>query len=118
MNNSSDRQPPSGCPTSSFLAAARWIVAASLAAAVFLSAAPAVEAASWKSASPTSLGRGQAVSLVLPNGNVLVMGAEKLPAAQAKRIAGTWLATDFEAGGRHARRVKQIAAIERRYSRR
>ena len=49
------------------------------------------------------------------NANVLVMGAEKLPAAQAKRIAGTWLATDFEAGGRHARRVKQIAAIERRY---
>ena len=45
--------------------------------------------------------------------NVLVMGAEKLSEAQAKRIVETWLATPFESGGRHERRVKQIAAIER-----
>ena len=45
--------------------------------------------------------------------NVLVLGAEKLGDAKAKRIVETWLATPFEAGGRHERRVKQIAAIER-----
>ena len=46
--------------------------------------------------------------------NVLVLGAEKLREAQAKRIVDTWLSTSFESGGRHERRVKQIAAIERR----
>ena len=46
--------------------------------------------------------------------NVLVLGAEKLSAAQAKRILQTWLATPFESGGRHERRVKQITSIERR----
>jgi len=45
--------------------------------------------------------------------NILVLGAEKLSNAQAKRIVRTWLATPFEAGGRHERRVRQIAAIER-----
>jgi len=45
--------------------------------------------------------------------NVLVLGAEKLSRALAKRIVETWFATPFEAGGRHERRVKQIAAIER-----
>jgi ribose 5-phosphate isomerase B len=45
--------------------------------------------------------------------NVLVMGAQKLSAAKAKRILEVWLATPFERGGRHERRVKQIAAIER-----
>ena len=45
--------------------------------------------------------------------NVLVLGAEKLSDAKAKRIVETWLATPFEAGSRHERRVKQIAAIER-----
>ena len=48
------------------------------------------------------------------NANVLVMGAEKCPAAKAIKIMTTWLATPFEAGGRHERRVRQIAAIERR----
>lgn len=50
--------------------------------------------------------------------NVLVMGAEKLSGARARRIVGIWLATPFEAGGRHERRVKQIAAIERKIMRR
>ena len=46
--------------------------------------------------------------------NVLVMGAEKIRPALAERIVQRWLATPFESGGRHERRVRQIAAIERR----
>ena len=46
--------------------------------------------------------------------NVLVLGAERLPQARAKRIVATWFRTPFETGGRHERRVRQIAAIERR----
>lgn len=46
--------------------------------------------------------------------NVLVMGAEKLPTAKAVKIMTAWLATPFESGSRHERRVKQITAIERR----
>ncbi len=46
--------------------------------------------------------------------NVLVLGAEKLSEAKAKRILQTWLSTPFESGGRHERRVRQIGAIERR----
>jgi len=49
--------------------------------------------------------------------NVLVLGAETLSRAQAKRIVETWFATPFEGGGRHERRVRQIAAIERRLMR-
>ena len=45
--------------------------------------------------------------------NLLVLGAEKLTFPSAKRIVETWFRTDFEAGGRHERRVKQIASIER-----
>lgn len=45
--------------------------------------------------------------------NVLVMGAEKIPAARAKRLIASWLATPFDADSRHGRRVRQIAAIER-----
>lgn len=45
--------------------------------------------------------------------NLLVLGAEKLSERQARRIVETWFATPFEAGGRHERRVRQIAAIER-----
>ena len=45
--------------------------------------------------------------------NVLVLGAEKLSTARAKRIVETWLSTPFESGGRHERRVRQIAALER-----
>ena len=46
--------------------------------------------------------------------NVLVLGAEKLSERKAARIVETWLATPFEAGGRHERRVRQISAIERK----
>ena len=46
--------------------------------------------------------------------NVLVLGAERLPQARAKRIMDVWFRTPFETGGRHERRVRQIAAIERR----
>ena len=50
--------------------------------------------------------------------NILVMGAEKLSGARAARILETWLATPFETGGRHERRVRQIAAIEKEVCRR
>lgn len=46
--------------------------------------------------------------------NVAVLGAEKLSAAQAKRLLTTWFETPFEAGGRHERRVHQIEEIEQR----
>ena len=46
--------------------------------------------------------------------NVLVIGAEKLGLAQVKRIMQAWCITPFESGGRHERRVRQIAAIERK----
>ena len=45
--------------------------------------------------------------------NMLVLGAETLSEPNAKRIVDAWLATPFEAGGRHERRVRQIASIER-----
>jgi ribose 5-phosphate isomerase B len=48
------------------------------------------------------------------NANVLVLGAEKLKAPQAARILEAWLKTPFESGGRHERRVRQLAAIERK----
>lgn len=44
--------------------------------------------------------------------NVLVLGAEYLPLPQAAKILSTWLKTPF-AGGRHLRRVRQIAEIEK-----
>ena len=50
--------------------------------------------------------------------NILVLGAEKLSRAAAARLVGIWLATPFESGGRHARRVRQITALERRMRRR
>ena len=49
--------------------------------------------------------------------NVLVLGAENLSASAAKRIVDAWFRTPFESGGRHERRVKQIAALERRLCR-
>ena len=45
--------------------------------------------------------------------NILVLGAERISPARARAIVEAWFATPFE-GGRHLRRVKQIAAIERR----
>jgi ribose 5-phosphate isomerase B len=44
--------------------------------------------------------------------NVLVLGAKVISPEEAVSIAETWLATPFK-GGRHQRRVEQIAAIER-----
>ena len=49
--------------------------------------------------------------------NVLVLGAEKLREPSATRIVDAWLATPFESGGRHERRVRQIAALERQVRR-
>jgi len=46
--------------------------------------------------------------------NVLVLGAVGLAPARAQRIVEAWLNTPF-GGGRHARRVRQIQRIERRY---
>ena len=50
--------------------------------------------------------------------NILVLGAEKLSRAAAARLVGIWLSAPFESGGRHERRVRQIAALERRMCRR
>ncbi|MFD4754378.1 MULTISPECIES: RpiB/LacA/LacB family sugar-phosphate isomerase [unclassified Streptomyces] len=44
--------------------------------------------------------------------NVLVLAARTLPPARALEVAGTWLTTPFR-GGVHARRLAQIAAVER-----
>lgn len=44
--------------------------------------------------------------------NVLVMGAKVVTAELAQQIARTWLSTGFK-GGRHQRRLDQIAALER-----
>ena len=44
--------------------------------------------------------------------NVLSMGGRVVAAAYARDIVREWLATPFE-GGRHERRIEQIARIER-----
>lgn len=44
--------------------------------------------------------------------NVLSMGGRVVAAAYAKEIVREWLVTPFD-GGRHARRIEQIARIER-----
>ncbi|MGW4825303.1 RpiB/LacA/LacB family sugar-phosphate isomerase [Streptomyces sp. NPDC004227] len=44
--------------------------------------------------------------------NVLVLAAKILPPQEAEEIVGTWLTTPFK-GGVHARRLEQIAALER-----
>jgi ribose 5-phosphate isomerase B len=46
--------------------------------------------------------------------NVLTLGAGLIGAALAKQIVKTWLQTEF-GGGRHARRVDKIVAIEKRF---
>ncbi|MBI5342719.1 MAG: ribose 5-phosphate isomerase B [Deltaproteobacteria bacterium] len=43
--------------------------------------------------------------------NVLVLGADEVSAALARRIVSKWLATPFE-GGRHRRRVEKIRRFE------
>ena len=44
--------------------------------------------------------------------NMLAMGSRVVGGELARMIARIWLTTDFE-GGRHQRRVEQIAALER-----
>ena len=46
------------------------------------------------------------------DGNVLVIGAMIVAPRLAERIADVWLGTAFT-GGRHVRRLEQIAALER-----
>ena len=46
------------------------------------------------------------------NSNILTMGARVVGIDLAKMIARHWLEAEFE-GGRHQRRIDQIAAIER-----
>ena len=46
--------------------------------------------------------------------NVLTLGGVLTGASLARQIVKTWLETDF-AGGRHARRVDKIMAIEQRF---
>ena len=50
------------------------------------------------------------------NANVLVLGAEGLNPREAVRILQAWLAAPF-AGGRHARRVRQMTQIEKQIRR-
>ena len=45
------------------------------------------------------------------NANVLCVGSRLVPEAEAFSIVDAWLDTEFE-GGRHARRVDKIAALE------
>jgi ribose 5-phosphate isomerase B len=49
--------------------------------------------------------------------NVLTLGASMIDLEQAKAIVKTWLKTPW-GGGRHARRVAKITAIEQRFSKR
>ena len=44
--------------------------------------------------------------------NVLALGGRIVGCGLAEEIVGLWLATEFE-GGRHQRRIEQIAALER-----
>jgi ribose 5-phosphate isomerase B len=44
--------------------------------------------------------------------NVLILGAKIVAPALAEMITSLWLATPFK-GGQHARRLEQIAALER-----
>lgn len=48
------------------------------------------------------------------NANVLTLGGRLLTETQAREVLHTWLTTPF-AGGRHAKRVDKIAALEQRY---
>jgi len=47
------------------------------------------------------------------NANVVAVGARLVDEATATQIVDTFLKTSFESGGRHERRVNQIAAIEK-----
>jgi ribose 5-phosphate isomerase B len=47
--------------------------------------------------------------------NLLTLGAGLIGVNLAKEIARTWLSTEF-GGGRHARRVDKIIAVEKQYA--
>jgi ribose 5-phosphate isomerase B len=47
------------------------------------------------------------------NANVVAVGARLVDDATATQIVDTFLNTSFESGGRHERRVNQIATIEK-----
>ncbi len=49
------------------------------------------------------------------NANMLALGEKVVGAGYALKIVETFLKTEFE-GGRHARRVDKISAIEKKYS--
>jgi len=46
------------------------------------------------------------------NANVLCLASDVLGEELIRRIVVSWLATDFDAGGRHERRVRKIGWIE------
>lgn len=46
------------------------------------------------------------------NSNILVLGAKFVTWAQMQAIIRTWLKTDFSKEARHARRLRQIKAME------
>lgn len=46
------------------------------------------------------------------NANVLCLASDVLGEELMRRIVSSWLGNDFEDGGRHERRVRQIAMIE------
>ncbi len=48
------------------------------------------------------------------NANVLTLGAGLIGLNLARQIVQTWLSTDF-GGGRHARRLEKIDAVEKQY---
>jgi len=48
------------------------------------------------------------------NANILTMGGRMIDEAAMHQIVDAWLSTSF-AGGRHARRVEKIEALEQRY---
>ena len=48
------------------------------------------------------------------NSNILVLGAKFVTEKKMNKIIDIWLHTEFEGGGRHERRFKQIQDIEKR----
>ena len=47
------------------------------------------------------------------NANVLCLASDVMGDELIRRIVASWLSTDFEPGGRHERRVRKVAWIER-----
>lgn len=47
------------------------------------------------------------------NANVLCLASDVTGQELIRRIVAGWLSTEFEAGGRHERRVRKVAWIER-----